>query len=122
MGLKMKVNGVLGCVVSGRVRDQVELEKTGLGVWVGCGRSSVATGAEAKVWGRECEVEVGGVKVRPGDVVVADGEEGCVVVVPREMVGRVLEVVGGIVERDERVVEAVEGGMSVKEAFGRFRG
>lgn len=121
MSLRMGVNGVLGCVVSGRVRDVREQAESGIEVWCG-GVSSVATGAEAKVWGRECEVVVNGVTVRPGDGVVADGGEGCVVVVPRELVGEVLKVVGGIVEDDDRVMAALREGMSVKEAFAKFRG
>jgi regulator of RNase E activity RraA len=121
MSLRMAKNGVLGCVVSGRVRDVKEQKESGIEVWAG-GRSSVATGAEAKVWGRECEVVVNGVTVRPGDVVFADGEEGCVVVVPRDLVGEVLTVVGGIVDDDDQVLAALREGMNVKEAFAKFRG
>ena len=121
MSKRMAYNGVLGCVVSGRFRDLAEQRTSGIEIWAG-GRSSVATGAEAKVWGRECEVEVAGVKIKPGDVVVADGSEGCVVVVPRELLGSVLEVIGGLVEADDKVMEALGKGMTVKEAFARFRG
>lgn len=121
MSTRMARNGVLGCVVGGRVRDIKEQAASGIEVWAG-GRSSVATGAEAKVWGRECEVEVKGVTVRPGDVVFADGEEGCVVVVPRDLVGEVLGVVGGIVEADDKVMKALGEGMTVKEAFAKYRG
>ena len=121
MALRMSLRQVTACIISGRARDQAELEATHLPIWAS-GKSSVATGAEQKVWGRECEIEIEGVKVQPGDVVVADAEEGCCVVVPRGLVGEVVDRIGGMVERDERVVEAVRGGMSVKEAFGRFRG
>jgi regulator of RNase E activity RraA len=121
MALKMALNGVSACVVSGRVRDHAEIRGIEeMGVWAG-GRSSVATGAEAKVWGRECEIVVGGVRVRPGDIVVCDGEEGCVVVIPGELVEDVVRVIGEGVAKDDRVIEAVKGGMSVKEAFAKFR-
>jgi regulator of RNase E activity RraA len=122
MALRMSLNNVRACLISGRARDLSELNATGLPIWTGQGLSSVATGAEAKVWGRECEIEIGGMKVQPGDVVCLDQGEGVTVVVPRGLVGKVVEVVGGLVERDEKVVEAVRGGMSVKEAFGKFRG
>jgi regulator of RNase E activity RraA len=122
MALRMSLNNVLACLISGRARDLSELNASNLPIWTGQGLSSVATGAEAKVWGRECEIEIGGVTVRPGDVVCLDHGEGVAVVVPQGLVGKVMEVVGGLVERDEKVVEAVRGGMSVKEAFGKFRG
>lgn len=121
MSLRMALNGVLGCVVSGRVRDMDEQAASGIEVWAG-GRSSVATGAEAKVWGRECEIEVQGVKINPGDVVVADGKEGCVVVIPRELLGEVVQVIGEIPAADDKVLEALRGGMTVKEAFAKYRG
>lgn len=38
------------------------------------------------------------------------------------MLDRVLEVMPKLVGMDDKVKEAVEGGMSVFEAFGRFRG
>jgi regulator of RNase E activity RraA len=121
MALKMSLNGVRASVVSGRVRDQAEIRGIdSMGVWAG-GKSSVATGAEAKVWGRQCEIRVGGVKVMPGDVVVCDGDEGCVVVIPIELVADVVRVIGDGVAKDDRVIEAVKGGMSVKDAFAKFR-
>lgn len=120
MSLRMALNGVLGCVVSGRVRDMEEQMASGIEVWSG-GRSSVATGAEAKVWGRECEIEVRGVKIKPGDVVVADGKEGCVVVIPRELLADVVQVIPEIPAADEKVMEALRGGMTVKEAFAKYR-
>jgi hypothetical protein len=64
MANRMKMTGVLGCVVSGRVRDLKELGDSGLPVFA-LGRSTVGTGAEARVLARECPVKVQGVDVNP---------------------------------------------------------
>ncbi|RAH57309.1 DlpA domain protein [Aspergillus piperis CBS 112811] len=121
MALRMKVRGVLGVVVDGRVRDRAELKASGLGIWAR-GGSTVGSGAEAKAGEMGGEVCVSGVVVKEGDIIFCDYEEGGVVAIPREMLDRVLEVMPKLVGMDDKVKEAVEGGMSVFEAFGRFRG
>ncbi|KAL4937938.1 hypothetical protein BDV06DRAFT_226466 [Aspergillus oleicola] len=119
MASRMKVLGVRGVIVNGRVRDLSELSATGLPVWARA-TSTVGTGAEAKAGLRNVRIDVGGVDVEPGDLVMADPLEG-VVVIPRDLLDSVLEVMPGLVEMDDRVKGAVEGGMSVKEAFRKFR-
>ncbi|GKZ40148.1 hypothetical protein AbraIFM66950_002644, partial [Aspergillus brasiliensis] len=63
MALRMKVRGVLGVVVDGRVRDRAELKASGLGIWAK-GGSTVGSGAEAKAGEMGGEVCVSGVIVR----------------------------------------------------------
>lgn len=63
MALRMKVRGVLGVVVDGRVRDRAELKASGLGIWAR-GGSTVGSGAEAKAGEMGGEVCVSGVIVR----------------------------------------------------------
>ncbi|CAK38835.1 hypothetical protein CBS115989_7560 [Aspergillus niger] len=121
MALRMKVRGVLGVVVDGRVRDRAELKASGLGIWAR-GGSTVGSGAEAKPGEMGGEVCVSGVTVREGDIIFCDYEEGGVVAIPRDLLDRVLELMPKLAGMDDKVKEAVEGGMSVFEAFGKFRG
>ncbi|KAL4797186.1 ribonuclease E inhibitor RraA/Dimethylmenaquinone methyltransferase [Aspergillus venezuelensis] len=119
MASRMKYLGVAGVIVNGRVRDLSEIHASNLPIWARA-TSTVGTGAEAKAGLRNVGVNVGGVLVNPGDIVFADPLEG-VVVIPRELLDEVLRVMPGLVEMDDNVKGGVEGGMSVKEAFGRFR-
>lgn len=119
MATRMKVLGASGVVASGRCRDLRELRETGLPIWAR-GTSTVGTGAEAQPWALDVPIVVGGVTVRPGDVILADPLEG-VVVIPVEKVAKVLEILPGIVGADEKVLEMVKEGGGVKEAFAKFR-
>ncbi|KAL6234805.1 hypothetical protein BDW75DRAFT_156510 [Aspergillus navahoensis] len=120
MAVRMKSLGVKGVVVDGRIRDLREIQGARLPVWAKS-TSTVGTGAEAKPGLRNVRIDVGGVSVEPGDIVFCDPLEG-VVVIPRDLLDQVLEVMPGIVQADDKVKEAVEGGMSVFEAFKKFRG
>ncbi|OJK04155.1 hypothetical protein ASPACDRAFT_39771 [Aspergillus aculeatus ATCC 16872] len=120
MALRMKHLGVKGAVVNGRVRDLAEFEGCGLPVWAR-GTSTVGSGAEAKAVARNVAVDVGGVVVEPGDIIVCDPVEG-VVAIPRDLLDAVLETMPKLVAMDDRVKEAVGQGVSVFDAFKRFRG
>jgi regulator of RNase E activity RraA len=45
-----------------------------------------------------------------------------VVCIPKNLIGRVLELVPSIVQKDRKCAEAIREGMSVEEAFRRYRG
>ncbi|KAL4953179.1 ribonuclease E inhibitor RraA/Dimethylmenaquinone methyltransferase [Aspergillus filifer] len=119
MASRMKYLGVTGVIVNGRVRDLSELHSSALPIWARA-TSTVGTGAEAKAGLRNVGIDVGGVLVEPEDIVFADPLEG-VVVIPGSLLDEVLRIMPGLVEMDERVKGGVEGGMSVREAFGKFR-
>ena len=57
--------------------------------------------------------------VNPNDIIIAD-EDG-VVCVPLALVGEVVEACWRRKEQDDRVLEAVEGGMGMGKAMGGFR-
>ncbi len=57
--------------------------------------------------------------VHPDDVIV--GDEDGVVCVPRRLVGRVVKLCVERKAQDERVLEAVMGGMGMEESLRRFR-
>jgi 4-hydroxy-4-methyl-2-oxoglutarate aldolase len=79
IAIQAKARGAAAIVVDGSVRDVDELAELGLPVWA---RSISAAGPAKEVTGElDVPVEVGGIAIEPGDVVVLDGDG--VVVVPR---------------------------------------
>jgi len=99
VALSAAAKGVTGVVIDGGCRDTHEIALQKNPVWV-------RTVARTTVIGRiEFEsmnetVAVGGVRVRPGDVVVADDDG--VIVVPRESAELVARVAGEVLEGDKR--------------------
>jgi regulator of RNase E activity RraA len=66
----------------------------------------------------DVQIEVGGVRVAPGDWVVAD-EDGCVVV-PRELAEDVLEEAEAMAATENEIRAAVREGATPLEAYERF--
>ncbi|EXJ90701.1 hypothetical protein A1O1_03805 [Capronia coronata CBS 617.96] len=120
MAQRMKVRGVAGCVVGGRVRDMTELRSSELPIFA-LGKSTVGTNAESMVYARNVPVSITGVSVSPGDIVFCDPLEG-VVVIPQDLLDQTLALMPKLVSADEKVKEAVAKGVSVAEAFKTFRG
>ncbi|KAK5443442.1 hypothetical protein LTS15_010587 [Exophiala xenobiotica] len=56
----------------------------------------------------------------PGDIVFCDLEEG-IVVIPQELLDETLSLMPKLVTADDKVKEAVENGMTVADAFKKFR-
>lgn len=78
----------------------------------------------AKAESVPCAVQVpvvaAGVYIEPGDVVMVDLEEG-VVSIPRAMVAGVLRWLEARGDGEERAMDAVKSGSTVKDAFKAFR-
>ncbi|QQK45768.1 Ribonuclease E inhibitor RraA/Dimethylmenaquinone methyltransferase [Penicillium digitatum] len=119
MATRMKALGIKATVVGGRVRDLKELQATGLPIWARA-TSTVGSNAEAKAGARDVPVSIGGVPVSPGDIIFCDPLEG-VVAIPRELLDQVLELMPKLTRMDEQAKEAVALGMSVTDAFKKFR-
>ena len=87
LATQAKMRGVAAVLVDAAVRDVDELRELGLPVWA---RYIRVRGTDKNVVGEfDRPVEVGGVTIRPGDVVVLDADGA--VVVERERVDNVLE-------------------------------
>ncbi|KAI9725869.1 MAG: hypothetical protein M1828_002498 [Chrysothrix sp. TS-e1954] len=119
LATRMKVRGVKGIAVGGRIRDITEMKKLHFPVWAAA-TSTIGTGMESKAWAVDVAVTIQGIVVRPGDFVFSDPIEG-LVVIPEDKLDAVLELVPKLVKADERVQEDVENGVSVKEAFTKHR-
>jgi regulator of RNase E activity RraA len=106
-------------------------------VWAS-GKSTVGTGAESKVFGRNIDISVGGIKVSPvrnikpfwavyvltllqGDIIFCDPLEG-IVAIPGDMLEEVIALMPKLVAADDRIKEDVRRGQSVAHAFKKHRG
>lgn len=123
MTARAQARGAVGTVVDARVRDLAEHREMEFPVFAK-GVGTAPPGPVLKVVGVGVEVEVsegekGGVRVRPGDYLV--GDLNGVVVVPKELSEKAIELAEEIAEMDGKVMEAVKGGMGFEEASAKFR-
>lgn len=121
MAARAKYLGARGLVVDGRVRDITALNETQVPIW-SRGTSIIGAGAETKFHARNVPVKIGHTTVEAGDIVMIDPFENGVVAVPQGKVDELLELLPKLVAADEKVVEDVEKGVSVQEAFKKHRG
>lgn len=98
--------GVAGMLVDGAVRDLDELADFGLPIWARFVRAQGASKGE--VGKLDVPVVVGGADIRPGDLVVMDGDG--VVVVPSDRVEEVLPAARERAERETAVRERYRAG------------
>lgn len=124
-----QVRGVLGTIVSGRVRDTAELRAMGFPVFA---RGTSTVGLSPFTRAAEVQVPVtinvyaqqhGGmpaVTVNPGDILLAD-EDG-IVCVPKELEQEVLRIAARDREVDARLLRDIQSGVSVAESARRHRG
>ncbi len=100
-----KRRGLLGTVVYGGARDVAGYRRMGMPLWcMGSGTADKPRGMT--VVGHNVPITIGGVQVKPGDIMVAD-EDG-VVAIPQEALGAVLEnlkVIAGVEEGMEKAIQ-----------------
>ncbi|RFU27711.1 hypothetical protein B7463_g8611, partial [Scytalidium lignicola] len=120
MAIRMKILGAKGVVIAGRARDMGEIGQAGIPIWARA-TSIVGTGAATTAHAMQVPLNIDGTIVNPGDIVFSDATEG-VVVIPKEKLDDVLQLIPRLVKADNAVIQAVKEGMSVKEAFAKFRG
>ena len=96
--LAWKLRGAVGVVTSGGARDTDEIIRQGVPLYLRRLGRGIRPGRN-EIESVQRPVTIGGVLVRPGDVVVADGDG--VVIVPREHAERVALVAHSILESDK---------------------
>jgi len=123
MAARMKVLGVKGVLVDGRVRDLGVLREMSkeMPIW-SKGTSIIGSGAETKAWCMDVAVQIGQCFVGPGDICMIDGEEIGAVVIPKAALSEVLEMLPKLIAADEKVMEDVLAGGEVRAAFKKYRG
>lgn len=112
-----RTRGGAGAVIDGWHRDTPMVLEQDWPVF-SRGRYAQDSGVRTKVIDYRCPIEVGTVRVAPGDLVFGDLDG--VVIVPRaheaEVVERALDKARG----EKTVRQAIEGGMSSTDAFARY--
>jgi regulator of RNase E activity RraA len=109
-----QVKGIRGVIIDGACRDVDGSRVIGFPVYA---RNGVPVTARGRIIQESYNtlIQCGGVQVRPGDLVIADGSG--VVFVPAERAEEIIEAAERIVEREAAMVEAVRGGKSVVEVM-----
>jgi regulator of RNase E activity RraA len=112
-----RTTGCVGAIVDGAVRDQRRMRAMGFPVYArGC--CIYDSKDRQRVIDLDVSVEIDGVAFAPGDLVFAD-EDG-VVVVPRHVEDAVIGRAWEKVHAEDRVREAIAGGMTASEAYATF--
>lgn len=112
-----RTRGAAGAVINGFHRDTPQVLAQNWPVF-SRGRFAQDSSVRTQVVDFRCTIEVGGVRVEPGDLVFGDMDG--VLVIPRrleqEVIGKALAKARG----EKLVRKAIEGGMSASEAFKTF--
>ncbi|MEO8229086.1 MAG: RraA family protein [Chloroflexota bacterium] len=109
--------GAAGTLTDGLVRDVDQVERLGYRTFAR-GTTPKDVGHRADYGGFGDPVQIDGVTIRPGDLIVADVDGA--VVVPREMVDQVVERCLAKVAAEDASRAAIADGMAPAEAFARF--
>jgi len=92
-----------------------------LQIWA-AGLSTVGAGAVCTPWAIQVPITVdGGTTISPGDLVFGDPNNG-VVVIPKDRVVEVVNLLPKLTEADEKTKSDVLKGMTVRQAFKLHRG
>jgi regulator of RNase E activity RraA len=116
--LAAKVKGIAGLVADGGVRDREEMIEHAFPVFARhmtplTGRTRLAIAGVNEV------VACGGVRVGPGDVIVADGSG--VVCVPADRAAKVLELATGYAADDAQAAGELAKGLTFSQAMAKFQ-
>jgi len=114
MCIAAAVAGIRGVVVSGTVRDVARIEALQFPVFHAGVGPRPATKSHVGELGSP--VQVGGVTIHTGDLIVADADG--IAVVPLALVDAVLADVSRLERREAELVQLLEGGASTLDALG----
>jgi regulator of RNase E activity RraA len=115
--LAAKLGGLAGAVIDGACRDIDAVRDIGFPMFT---RGVVPMTARGRIQQEAYNVmvQIGGVQVRPGDWVIADGSG--VVVVPQERAEEVVSAAEAIVAREEAMADAVRSGRTILDVMTNF--
>jgi regulator of RNase E activity RraA len=109
--------GAAGAVVNGFSRDTNEILKLNYPVF-SAGTYSQDQGPRGKVIDYRVSIEIGGVRINPGDIIYGDRDG--VIIVPIEIEEEVFKAALEKARGEKRVKKALEDGMTTVEAFRKF--
>ncbi len=107
---RMQIKDVTAVVTDGTVRDRDGVIKTGLSMWAN-GVSAPPSIARLSFAGWQDPIGCGGVAIVPGDLIVADNDGA--VVVPRAIVGDVIEIATEQEVLEEWILNEIKSGASL---------
>ena len=108
-----KAKGIVGAVFDCTIRDSTDI--AALGFQVFCRGFHPEATAKAEPGEIDIPVNVGGVSVSPGDIIVGDDDG--VVVIPAEIAAEVLGKVAEVAAREERIRARILAGETTYEIF-----
>ncbi|HUQ94797.1 MAG TPA: RraA family protein [Bryobacteraceae bacterium] len=117
MATAAKSRGMAGIIADGGLRDLAEIRALGLSVFARSVVPSTAVSRYVTVF-MDQEVTCAGIKVSPGDIIVA-GEDG-VVVVPKDRAAEVLKRSQEIDDRETKMVPFIKQFRSLTKAIEKF--
>jgi regulator of RNase E activity RraA len=117
MATTAKVRGLAAMVIDGGARDAEELEVIGFPVWSRSLTPATSVGRYVPV-AKNVPVVCGGVTVRPGDWIV--GDRTGVVVVPREALSRVVELLRQYDDKETKMVPLIRETKSMGRALEKY--
>ncbi|MGS0895851.1 RraA family protein [Burkholderia stagnalis] len=106
-------HGLIGCVIDGVSRDIDEFRELGFGVY-GKGRIQKSIRSRSGVAHYGQPVQLGGVPVKPGDLIIAD--DNGIEVVPLEHAEEVMKLAQQLKHTEDSVIAAVRSGVDPIEA------
>ncbi len=106
--------GIRGLVIDGTIRDSAEIKALGFPVFC-LGTNPTAT-AKSDPGEIDCLITCGGCQVRPGDLILGDGDG--VVVIPQGIAAEVLERAEAVVRREEEIQARLAAGETTFQIFG----
>lgn len=112
-----RTRGACGAVINGFHRDTPQMLEQKFPVF-SRGRYAQDSGVRTQVVNFRCPIEVGGVKVEPGDLVFGDLDG--VLIIPKAVEAEVIEKALEKARGEKVVRKAIESGMSATEAFRTF--
>jgi len=110
--------GLAGCVIDGVTRDVDEIMSLNLPVYA---RGIIQTSIRNRCsdGGHGIEVQLAGVRVRPGDLIM--GDMNGVLAIPQEHIKQVLEIAKEFKEMEDRIVETIRNGKDPSEAHEKVK-
>ena len=109
--------GCVGVIVDGAVRDVAKMREMNFSVYAR-GTSPYDSRNRQRVIDCNVTIEMGGIQIQPGDLIAAD-EDG-IVIVPQSVEVEVIQRAWDKVHAENKVRDAVRGGMTATEAFATF--
>ena len=107
-----RTKGIIGTIIDGSGRDIEEIEKMGYPLYTRGTTPVTARGRNVQS-DYNCQIQLGGIQVNPGDLVMADVNG--IVVIPQAKAEEVLEAALDIYERETAMVEEIKAGISFTE-------